>query len=179
MYYAFNQFRDEGEVWDWTIVDRVRGINFFISPVANVINPDLLETTNLVSFHQYADDTQLYIGINASTLVHQVASIQSWTERVHNSFWTIVFTSIHPSLKPLHFSTQGPNLSKPWLNPLNPFQLPVHPSSSNHQSKIWVFILTLGCLLTNRFPKHARHRTFTFVHSVTSDLSSPLRLARQ
>ena len=68
----------------------------------------------------------------------------------------MVFTSIHPSLKPLHFSTRGPNLSKPWLNPLNPFQLPVHPSSSNHQSKIWVFILTLGCLLTNRFPKHVR-----------------------
>ena len=43
----------------------------FISPVANVINPDLAETSNLVSFHQYTDDTQLYIGTNASsTLVH-------------------------------------------------------------------------------------------------------------
>ena len=39
----------------------------FISPVTNVINPDLSETSNLVSFHQYADDTQLYIGTNAST----------------------------------------------------------------------------------------------------------------
>ena len=56
----------------------------FISPVANVINPDLSETTNLVSFHQYAYDTQLYIGTNASTLVHQVASIESCTQRVHN-----------------------------------------------------------------------------------------------
>ena len=56
----------------------------FVSPVANVINPDLSETTNLVSFHQYADDTQLYIGTNASTLVHQVASIESCTRRVHN-----------------------------------------------------------------------------------------------
>ena len=60
----------------------------FISPVANVINPDLSETTNLVSFHQYADDTQLYIGTNASTLVHQVASIESCTQRVHNQ-WRI------------------------------------------------------------------------------------------
>ena len=91
----------------------------------------------------------------------------------------MVFTSIHPSLKPLLFSTQGPNLSKPWLNPLNPFQLPVHPSSSNHQSKIWVFILTLRFLSTNRFPKHARHLTFTFAHSVTFDLPSPLMLAGQ
>ena len=56
----------------------------FISPVANVINPDLSETTKLVSFHQYANDTQLYIGTNASTLVHQVASIESCTQRVHN-----------------------------------------------------------------------------------------------
>ena len=56
----------------------------FISPVANVINSDLAETNNLVSFHQYADDTQLYIGTNASTLVHKVASIESCTQRVHN-----------------------------------------------------------------------------------------------
>ena len=84
----------------------------FISPVANVINPDLSETNNLVSFHQYADDTQLYIGTNASMLARQVASRWSTT-----GFWTMVFTSIHPSLKPLPFSTQGPNLSKPWLNP--------------------------------------------------------------
>ena len=33
---------------------------------------------------QYADDTQLYIGTNLSTLAHQVASIESCTQRVHN-----------------------------------------------------------------------------------------------
>ena len=37
-----------------------------------------------MSFHQYADDTQLYIGTNLSTLSHQVASIESCTQRVHN-----------------------------------------------------------------------------------------------
>ena len=56
----------------------------FISPVANVINPGRSETINLVSFHQYADDTQLYIGTNASALVHQVASIESCIKRVPN-----------------------------------------------------------------------------------------------
>ena len=56
----------------------------FISPVTSVINPDLLDTSNIVSFHQYADDTQLYIGTNFSTLAHQVASIESCTQRVHN-----------------------------------------------------------------------------------------------
>ena len=56
----------------------------FISPVASVINPDLSNTSNIVSFHQYADDTQLYIGTNMSTLAHQVASIESCTQRVHN-----------------------------------------------------------------------------------------------
>ena len=49
----------------------------------------------------------------------------------------MVFTSIHPSLKPLLFSIQGPNLLNPWLNPLHQFQLPVHPSSFNHLSRIW------------------------------------------
>ena len=147
----------------------------FISPVANVINPDLSETTNLVCFHQYADDTQLYIGTNSSTLVHQVASIESCTQRIHN--W-LLNNGLHlnPSKSEAiaFFNPRFKHLEA--LNPLNPFQLPVHPSGSNHQSKIWVFILTLECLLTNRFPRHARHLTFTFVHFVTFDLPSPLRL---
>ena len=43
----------------------------FISPNANVINPGQA-SNNLVSFHQYADDTQLYIGANSSFLVSQI-----------------------------------------------------------------------------------------------------------
>ena len=39
---------------------------------------------NLVSFHQYADDTQLYIGANSSSLLSQIASIESCTLRVHD-----------------------------------------------------------------------------------------------
>ena len=38
----------------------------------------------MVSFHQYADDTQLYIGANSSSLPSQIASIESCTLRVHN-----------------------------------------------------------------------------------------------
>ena len=56
----------------------------FISPIANVINPGQAGNNNLVSFHQYADDTQLYIGANSSTLVSQVASIESCTLRIHD-----------------------------------------------------------------------------------------------
>ena len=52
----------------------------FISPVASVINPDLSNASNIVSFHQYADDTQLYIGTNLSTLADQVTSIESCTQ---------------------------------------------------------------------------------------------------
>ena len=37
-----------------------------------------------MSFHQYADDTQLYIGTNSSTLTTQIASIESCTQRVHD-----------------------------------------------------------------------------------------------
>ena len=54
----------------------------FISPIANVINPDQSNQNNTVSFHQYADDTQLYIGTNSSTLTTQIASIESCTQRV-------------------------------------------------------------------------------------------------
>ena len=56
----------------------------FISPVANVINSDQSNQNNTVSFHQYADDTQLYIGINSSPLTSQIASIESCTQRVHD-----------------------------------------------------------------------------------------------
>ena len=90
----------------------------------------------------------------------------------------MVFTSIHPSLKPLLFSTQGPNLLNPWLNPLHQFQLPVHPSSFNHLSRIWVFILILECPSIGKFPKHARHLTSTFGHCATFDLPSPLWLGK-
>ena len=38
----------------------------------------------MVSFHQYADDTQLYIGANSSSLPSQIASIESCTLRVHD-----------------------------------------------------------------------------------------------
>ena len=55
----------------------------FISPIANVMNPGQA-CNNLVSFHQYADDTQLYIGANSSSLPSQIASIESCTLRVHD-----------------------------------------------------------------------------------------------
>ena len=52
----------------------------FVSLIANVINSDQSNQTNIVSFHQYADDTQLYIGTNSSTLTSQIASIESCTQ---------------------------------------------------------------------------------------------------
>ena len=54
----------------------------FISPIVNVINSDQSNQNNIVS-HQYADDTQLYIGTNSSTLTSQIASLESCTPRVH------------------------------------------------------------------------------------------------
>ena len=148
--------------------------------IDNVINPDLSETTNLVSFHQYADDTQLYIGTNASTLVHQVASIESCTQRVHN--WLLnnglhlnpskseAIAFFNPRSKPLEALAES-------IKSISVAGSPIKLQSAIQ--KIWVFISILGCPLKNRFRKHAMHLTFTFVHSVTSVLPSPLRLARQ
>ena len=65
----------------------------FISPVVDVIGliPDIQNKSGIVSFHQYADDTQLYIGVNSSTLspnsfyqVEHSKSSQSCTQRVHD-----------------------------------------------------------------------------------------------
>ena len=58
----------------------------FISPVVDVIGliPFIQNESGIVSFHQYADDTQLYIGANSSTLAAQIASIEACTQRVHN-----------------------------------------------------------------------------------------------
>ena len=56
----------------------------FISPIANVINSDQSSQISIVSFHQYADDIQLYIGTNSSTLTSQIASIESCSQRVHD-----------------------------------------------------------------------------------------------
>ena len=54
-------------------------------------------TSNIVSFHQYADDTRLYIGTNLSMLTHQVALIESCTRRVHN--W-LLNNGLHLSQRP-------------------------------------------------------------------------------
>ena len=45
---------------------------------------ELIFHPGYISIEIQTDDTQLYIGTNASTLVHQVASIESCTQRVHN-----------------------------------------------------------------------------------------------
>ena len=58
----------------------------FISPVVDVIGliPDTQNVSGIVSFHQYTDDTQLYIGANSSTLAAQITSIEACTQRVHD-----------------------------------------------------------------------------------------------
>ena len=55
-----------------------------------------------MSFHQYADDTQLYINTNLSKLTSQIASIESCTQRVHLNPSKLETIAIHnPGSKPL------------------------------------------------------------------------------
>jgi hypothetical protein len=58
----------------------------FISPISSVIQPgsELSYKDTTVSFHQYADDTQLHIGTNSSTLATQVSTLESCTIRVND-----------------------------------------------------------------------------------------------
>ena len=46
--------------------------------------PDIQNESRIVSFHQYADDTQLYIGANSSTPAAQIASIKACTQQVQD-----------------------------------------------------------------------------------------------
>ena len=74
----------------------------FISPIANVINSDRSNQNSIVSFHQYADDTQLYIGTNSSTLTSQIASIESCSQQQEDPLGSLLFSiSIHPILERL------------------------------------------------------------------------------
>ena len=58
----------------------------FISAISSVIQPslELSNKNTTVSFHQYADDTQLHIGTNSSTLANQVATVESCTVWVND-----------------------------------------------------------------------------------------------
>ena len=60
----------------------------FISPISSVIQSSselsMSNKNTTVSFHQYADDTQLHIGTNSSTLATQVATLESCTVRVND-----------------------------------------------------------------------------------------------
>ena len=74
--------------------------------------------------------------------------------------WTMIFTSIHLSLRPSHSSTQGLSPFKPLLNQLSPSMSRVHLSNFRHQSRIWVSILTPDYLSINRFQKTCKASYF-------------------
>ena len=123
---------------------------FFMSPVANVINSDQSNQSNSVFFHQYADDTQLYIGTNSSTLTSQIASIESCTQRDHN--W-LLNNGLH-------------------LNPSKSEAIAFYNPKSTK------FTLTHKCPFISRCLKHARFVISIFVPCVTFVLLLLLRLLK-
>ena len=110
----------------------------FISPITSVIqsSSELSNKNMTVSFHQYADDTQLHISTISSTLATQVTILESCTVRVNDKalmkLSSIIF---HQNPKPLLFSTQSPNLSQPFPNLYNPYLLLVLLSNFNLSMK--------------------------------------------
>ena len=157
----------------------------FISPIANVMNPDQSNQNNTVSFHKYADDTQLYIGTNSSMLTTQIASIESCTQRVHN--W-LLNNGLHlnPSkseaivfYNPRFWGCgPDPSLLLLWRSQLKRSRLLALQLSFKHQLRIWVFTMTQKCPLISRCPKHARLVISIFALSVTFVLLLLLRLQK-
>ena len=73
-------------------------------------------------------------------------------------------------------STRDLNLFKTLLNRLKSFLLRVHLSCLRHQSRIWVSILTLDYLSTNRYLNlYVKRHISTSVPYATFDHLSPLR----
>ena len=150
----------------------------FISPIANVINSDQSNQNSIVSFHQYADDTQLYIGTNSSTLTSQIASIESCSQRVHD--WLLndglhlnpskseAIAFYNPRSKPLAALAES----------IGTVSVAGSPIRHNCQLKILVFTLTQQCPLISRCLKQARLVISIFVRCVTFGLLSLLRLPK-
>ena len=129
----------------------------FISPVANVINSDQSNQNNTVSFHQYADDTQLYIGTNLSTLTSQIASIESCTQRVHDCFLKNGLHLNSSKSDAIAFYNSGSKLLAALVDwKLERSQLLALLSSFKRQLRIRVFTLTQKCALMSRRLKYAR-----------------------
>ena len=97
----------------------------FISPVVDVIGliPDIQNETGIVSFHQYAEDTQLYIGANSSTL----ASSNSIYRGVHSTSSRLAFEQ-WSSPQPIEVCTEAIAFSNPRSKPLVALAESVRPS---------------------------------------------------
>ena len=131
-----------------------------------------------MSFHQYADDTQFYIGSNSSMLTSQIASIESCTQRVHD--W-LLNNGLHlnPSKsETIAFTTPNPNLLLLYLSRLERSRLLALLSSFKRQLRIWVFTLTRKCSLISRCLRHARLVISIFVPYFTFVLLLLLRLPK-
>ena len=156
----------------------------FISRVTNVINSDQSNQNNTVSFHQYADDTQLHIGTNTSMLTSQIASIESCSQRVHewllnnglhlNPSKSEVIAFYNLRSKPLAALAESIGTVSVAGSPILSYLL----SSFKPQLRIWVFTLTQKCPLISRCLKRARLVLSIFVHCVTFVLLLQLRLLK-
>ena len=148
------------------------GMKARVSPVQSI------EPHRILSFHQYADDTQLYIGTNSSMLTTQIASIESCTQKVHN--W-LLNNGLH--LNPS--KSEAIVFYNPRSKPLAALAESIGTVSVagsliklQHQLGIWVFTLTQKCPLISRCPKHARLVISIFAPSVTFVLLLLLRLLK-
>ena len=153
----------------------------FISPIANVINPGQA-CNNLVSFHQYADDTHFYIGANSSSLPSQIASLESCTLRVHD--W-LLNNGLH--LNPS--KSEAIAFFNPRSKPLQALAESVESISvAGSPIKLQTSIKNLGVYLDSRLSfdkqvsetcKASYFQFSTSVPCATFDYLSPLRQLRQ
>ena len=133
-----------------------------------------------MSCHQYADDTQLYIGTNLSTLTSLIALIESCTQRVHD--W-LLNNGLH--LNPS--KSEAIAFYNPRSKPLAALAESIGTVSvAGSPSKLQTSVKNLGVYLDSKMSfdkqvsclKHARLVFSIFVRCVTFRLLSLLRLQK-
>ena len=136
----------------------------FISRIANVINPDQSNQNNTVSFHQYADDTQL---LTRQWWLLRLLQLNHALREYITGSWITVFIWTLPSQRPSSFTTPDPSLLMLWRSQLKQSRLLALQLSFKHQLRIWVLTLTHKCPLISRCTKYARLVISMFAPSVT------------
>ena len=141
--------------------------SLFISPVANLIS------SFNVHFHQYADDTQLYIGVSPGGIQTTKDLINDCTSTLQDWFLQNGLC-LNPEKSEALLIGTGHVCVDIFPNLTSPYQLQIIRSKWRATLKTLELCWTVCCLSTNMLNRYVNLHTVISVHFSTSALHSPL-----